>query len=131
MRNMNSVTVKRVVRRDDSTFGVLVYDNQPRFVTLEPPWKNNQHNISCIPEGIYHAVKFNSPHFGRTWQLIDVPNRTSIEFHFGNYVKNTEGCILLGTSYNPNHLMIMDSQRALQNFIKATENWTELEVRVE
>lgn len=71
-------------------------------VTLEPPWKNNQPKVSCIPAGVYEVVITLSPRFGRPMpHLLNVPNRTEIECHYGNTVSDTEGCILVGTSETP------------------------------
>src|ERR1019366_923671 len=62
------------------------------LVTLEPPWKNNQPKVSCIPAGVYEVVITLSPRFGRLMpHLLNVPNRTEIEFHYGNTVSDTEG----------------------------------------
>ena len=64
--------------------------------TIEPAWKDNQQNISCIPPGTYEVVKHLSPNFGRTFWLLDVPGRSEILIHVGNFRKNTRGCILVG-----------------------------------
>jgi hypothetical protein len=68
--------------------------------TLELPWKNNQHKISCIPVGVYDVVKFNSPHNGHVFLLENVPDRGDIEIHAGNYYTDILGCILVGKSYS-------------------------------
>jgi hypothetical protein len=69
------------------------------LVTLEPPWKNNQPKVSCIPAGVYEVIITLSPRFGRLMpHLLNVPNRTEIEFHYGNTVSDTEGCVLVGTT---------------------------------
>lgn len=78
------------VMTDDSTGKRLCY-------TLELPWKNNQHEISCIPEGKYRFHKFASPKFGHeVYRLENVPNRDFIDMHNGNTVLDIEGCILVG-----------------------------------
>lgn len=35
-----------------------------KLYTLEPPYKDNQQNISCIPEGRYIVKRHKSPKFG-------------------------------------------------------------------
>ncbi len=78
------------------------------FKVLELPWLNNQRNISCIPTGVYKAKKHMSPTFGRSFWLQDVPGRSEILMHFGNYAasKNprtgrpdTRGCQLPGERF--------------------------------
>ena len=67
--------------------------------SIELPWLENQHNISCIPAGTYPVVKFNSPTKGNVFLLKDVPGRDAIEIHIGNYRGDTEGCILPGSRF--------------------------------
>lgn len=67
--------------------------------TLENPWKDNHRNVSCIPEGTYVLTRTESQRFGRTFEISGVPGRTRILVHWGNRVRDTEGCVLLGTKF--------------------------------
>jgi hypothetical protein len=67
-----------------------------QFNTLELPWNDNQRRISCIPEGQYKWVKHISPKFGATIWLQNVPNRSEILIHRGNFTSDILGCILPG-----------------------------------
>ena len=68
--------------------------------TLERPYKNNQSMISAIPKGTYIVKWTFSPKLLRyTYQVMDVPSRSGIRIHKGNYFFDIEGCILLGTGY--------------------------------
>ncbi len=60
---------------------------------------NNQHGVSCIPEGEYKVVIDYSNRFQK-WlpHVLNVPDRDGIRIHTGNTVKDTEGCILVGTA---------------------------------
>lgn len=87
-----------------STTGKLVVfdgDSMPFVgVSIELPWLNNQRNHSCVPEGNYHCIKTVSPKHGDVFLLSDVPNRSMIEIHIGNYApKDTLGCILPGMCF--------------------------------
>lgn len=64
--------------------------------TLELPFLDNKPFISAIPKGLYTVEKYQSPKFGTCFQVQDVPGRTYILFHPGNYTRNTKGCILVG-----------------------------------
>src|SRR5690554_1329961 len=75
--------------------GKLVFE----FVTLELPWKNNERRVSCIPTGIYHAIKHTSPKFKESFWLQDVPGRSEILIHVGNFTREIRGCILPGDRY--------------------------------
>jgi hypothetical protein len=70
-----------------------------RCKTIELPDNGNQPNVSCVPEGIYDVVKYLSPEKGKVFLLKDVPGRSNIEIHIGNYKKDTKGCILPGTFF--------------------------------
>jgi hypothetical protein len=92
------LTLKRDYQ-DTVTYGNLYIedDDIPFLVTLERPDLNNAPNISCIPEGMYHCKEVYSPHFrSNLYELQDVPNRTKILIHWGNFVEESLGCILLG-----------------------------------
>ena len=67
--------------------------------TLELPWRNNRVNVSRIPEDTYIAVQHVSPRFGNSIWLPEVPGRTEILVHWGNFFRNTLGCILVGRTF--------------------------------
>jgi hypothetical protein len=67
--------------------------------TLELPDLGNQQNVSCIPEGKYDVAKIYSPKKGMSFLLYDVPGRSSIMIHKGNYNSDTQGCILPGYGF--------------------------------
>lgn len=81
----------------DCTLGRLTVGSFQCF-TLELPWLENQRGISCIPRGTYRAVKRNSPKNGAVFELRNVPQRSNIQCHAGNYTRQIEGCILVGSS---------------------------------
>ncbi len=97
---------------NDCTFGVLA-DVVPFLVTLELPWKDNKENISCIPEGTYKGKLVNSPKHGICYELQDVPDRTDVQIHIGNYPKDTLGCILVGTEFGGDK-SISNSEKAFR-----------------
>ena len=62
--------------------------------SIELPWLNNQHRISCIPEGRYELTKRYSLRFG--WHLLvnNVVNRSYILIHaYNDALKESKGCI--------------------------------------
>ena len=77
-------------------------------MTLENPWRDNLPSISCIPPGIYEVLRCrkspeygfrDSPRFGDTYNVVNVPGRSYILFHKGNTERDTKGCILVGTYF--------------------------------
>lgn len=52
---------------------------------------------SCIPEGEYSLLMTYSPRFKRLMpQVMNVSGFEGIRIHIGNFVKDTQGCILVG-----------------------------------
>lgn len=85
--------------------GVLMCEGEPRYLTLELPWLDNEPNESCIPTGEYHCKRVHKRKLAsgagieNTFEVENVPNRAGILFHAGNTIEDTRGCILLGLRY--------------------------------
>ena len=115
------VTLTRDSDNGVETLGRLSYGSFS-CDTLERPWKNNQVNISCIPKGSYNVVwSFSSnPSLGWTYEVQKVPGRSGIRIHQGNFVSNSEGCILLGNGRkdinNDNQPDVLSSVATLSKF---------------
>lgn len=96
------ILLKRIYRPTSTTAKGFVFNEKNElvfeFVTLELPWKDNERNVSCIPEGEY-LVKKMPPTSKRKYQYFwvqDVPGRDSILWHPGNYTRDILGCVLPG-----------------------------------
>lgn len=128
IRHLQSIQVTLTRRKSfpGCTLGTLHIQTRNlvwRCKTLELPWKNNQPQVSCIPEGIYTCRRFKSPKFGETFQVCDVPGRSGILFHPGNKAKETRGCILLGvgTEISGNNAYLLSSRAAMKTFMQMLE----------
>ena len=77
----------------------MLYDqeNEEMCVTYERPWLSNKQSVSCIPNGTYRVTIHMSPSKGRCFKIHDVQGRTDILIHPGNTLKDTYGCILVGS----------------------------------
>jgi hypothetical protein len=84
-----------------SVIGKLYCNGEFIAHTLELAWKDNQKSISCIPKGEYKCrVRLARESATRDYVHLlvqDVPNRSYILFHRGNYPSDSRGCILTGT----------------------------------
>ena len=96
---MKIVEIIRIEESEAGTFGVLRIDKRAFCVTLEPPDRLNATGRSSIPAQQYICRRVNSPTYGNTFEVTDVPGRTHVLLHPGNVVDNTEGCILLAQHY--------------------------------
>jgi hypothetical protein len=120
---MQSVYIERLRTNErDGTLGVLLIDSQSPWLTLEPPWRNNAKwdgsydTVSCIPIGEYTCRQLQHRTFGTTWEVQDVPGRSGILFHVGNYRTDTMGCILLAERWSGSALL--ESRVGLNRFRK-------------
>ena len=78
----------------EATNGELLLNGERVCYTIELPWKNNQHQVSCIPEGEYKVKKRYTQRFGEHFILLNVPGRSGILIHAANdAVKEIKGCI--------------------------------------
>ena len=101
---MRRATLTREITGDEGTLGVLTARRLGPVHVMEPPWRNNRRNRSCIPAGVYTVLPHVSPRFGRCLLVTDVPGRSHILFHAGNvggdidlgYHTHTAGCLLPG-----------------------------------
>lgn len=86
---------------------LIVYDGFNKIFeckTLELPWKDNQRNISCIPEDTYWVRKRKaeeSPSKSYDHFIVEnVPNRSYILWHGGTYYTHIKGCFLMGQYFS-------------------------------
>ena len=79
-----------------------------QFKTLELPWKDNERNKSCIPEGIYPVKVRFSKKYGRHLHIQNVKDRDLILIHWGNYAGSVNpktgtpdirGCVMVGSAH--------------------------------
>ena len=111
----------RKARNSLGTKGILeVPGLTTHLFTIENPWLDNKKTDSCIPTGTYICKPVNSPRFGKTIEVTDVPNRSHILFHAGNSPDDTDGCILLGLNGTAGDRMwISNSKAAVIDFLNA------------
>ena len=123
------IIIKRIAYTEDGTFGVLLSDGVPFAVTLERQWLDNRRSVSCIPEGKYTVTRCNkssdygfrdSPRFGDTFMVNEVPNRSKILFHKGNLDEDSHGCILVGEEYGTlsGDAAVLSSKKGFNEFLK-------------
>jgi hypothetical protein len=114
---------------DQGTSGMLVMGGFNCY-TLELPWKNNQRSISCVPQGEYTVIQRASPKYGKIYWVTNVPNRSYILVHSGNYAgdvskgykTHVRGCILLGQKMGTlgGQKAVLNSRITLRKFMNYT-----------
>lgn len=101
---MRCATLTRYQSDPARTFGFMRLPDSWGCYTLENPWRRNEPFVSCIPAGDYKLKLRQSPivqrasggEFDYGFEVTGVPGRTFIMLHPGNWVHDTEGCILVG-----------------------------------
>ena len=104
------------------THGVLTPNGVP-FFTLELPWRNNEHRVSCIPIGIYlveYMAESESGEVKDAYRITNVPDREGILIHRGNTVHDSKGCLLIGMGWNMSEERLNDSGRAMDKLHEIT-----------
>lgn len=105
--------------------------HQISFFTLELPYKGNFRDVSCITSGEYLVLP---DLFGKyqNFRIENVNNRSNIEFHAGNYVSDTKGCILVGNSLNydkiKNQYVLSKSNESIEQMKKLYPDGFNLEI---
>jgi hypothetical protein len=93
------------------TFGRLLVDDGLFCATCEQPWNDNMEGASCIPEGDYDLIPFESPAHGHTFVFHNpalniygtpammpagVHGRSLCEIHNANWPFQLKGCVAVG-----------------------------------
>ena len=99
--------ISRTYSQTETLGALFVMDGSKKLFegkSIELPNKGNQRKVSCIPEGMYDIEKIVSPTKGSCFLLKNVPGRSAVEIHIGNYAAgkkvDTEGCILPGLRFD-------------------------------
>ena len=124
------IQIIRLTYGNKQTIGrLMLLNDDDRIIksywTMELLWKDNQRNVSCIPENTYTAVKHRSPKFGDSLWLPNVTDRSEILVHPANYYHDLLGCIGVGNDLKDidgDKLMdITDSRNAVQELLSLIE----------
>lgn len=132
---MDRLLILRDDSSDEGTFGVAMFNGRT-WHSLELPWRDNEPDLSCVPEGVYHASLVDSPRFKRMVYLLQgVPGRTRCEVHPANWAGDTtlgwhsdlEGCTTMGISVGEltpegkaPQLAVLNSDVAIDQLLQAT-----------
>lgn len=123
---MRKFCLLRVANIESGIFGVLMDSGVPFCVTVE----NNDY---VFPVGSYLCKRVNSPKFGNTFEVMDVPNRSNILFHWGNLESDSHGCILIAKEFGElyDSTAILGSKRCFAEFLVRTANVNDFELVVD
>ena len=114
---MMELKLTRETKTNDSTIGKLYINDTFHCFTLQDNEREVKiKNVTAIPKGRYEVIVNFSNRFQQQMPLLlNVPNYEGVRIHWGNYSKDTEGCVLLGTTKGVN--MIGNSRAAYAKFM--------------
>lgn len=123
---MTKIRIERFQEIEGGVFGIVISEDTSinGLFTLE-----NKQKI--IPEGEYDLKVTWSPKFKKNLPLIIVPKRRGIRIHSGNFVSQSQGCIMVGLGMDPQKSMLLYSHRAmthLMTYLNRINNKAKLEV---
>lgn len=96
-------------------FSCYALEDRVREVPGRPVAEWKVKGATAIPVGRYQVVITPSARFGKRLPiLLKVPGFEGIRIHSGNTEADTEGCLLLGTSWGPDR--VNNSRVALEAF---------------
>jgi len=128
--------IVEIIRLEESfrwgTFGIMKMNKKLLCVTLEPPDIENTRNISSIPAQQYMCWRVTSPKYGETFEVKDVPDRSNILFHAGNFVGDTKGCILLAERFGKlkHNRAVLNSGSTFSMFLKVMDDFNSFHLTI-
>lgn len=134
---MKALLQRKEYTNKQVTGNLTVRDAQGKIVftsdTLELDWQNNAPRESCIPKGTYLCVPRTSKKYGKHLHVTNVPNRSLILIHHGNYHTDILGCILVGRGYSDlnkdGYKDILNSRVTMRELMRICPNGFELTVQ--
>lgn len=130
-----------------SELGVLSYlqtlNRETLFYTLEHAYALDSTDtmtdtwIPKLPVGEFRCVRgehqlHNSRNPFETFEITGVSGHSGILFHVGNYNNDSDGCVLLGTSYTIelDTAMVLNSKEAFDKFMMLQQDVTQFMLKV-
>jgi len=123
---MDNIEIHRttVMGASGPTFGEIFVNGMPVGVTLEPEFMSGK----LMSPGTYSAFKRISAKSGRmVIELRNTSPRTNIQIHIGNSVRQTEGCILVGSRRSGNE--ISGSARTMNDILAKVQGPLQVNIR--
>lgn len=132
------IKITRIVEGSKQTLGhgVLFINNIPvfTFVTLELPNLHNQTNVSSIPALKYLGAVITRPSGKKAVLINDVPGRSAILIHIGNYFSDIQGCIIVGKYFkdinSDGFVDVAESTATMDELLLRLEECTQIEISV-
>jgi hypothetical protein len=125
------IEVKRFEFKPTYTIGKLYINGKYECYTLEDAVRDKKvQDVTAIPTGTYKLIIDASRRFKKDMpHILNVPNFTGVRIHSGNTSKDTEGCILLGTTWSGGDF-IAQSRLAFDKFFTKLKTAKEATIKI-
>lgn len=115
-----------LTRLEPSLGAFITHEHGLICYVMEPPWRDNRPNVSCIPVGDYdvtHLKRSASGKYKDCYHVHNVPDRFAILIHKGNTVRDTMGCMLPGARVGTlgGQKAVLGSAQAMRKIHKITQ----------
>lgn len=130
------IAIERVNLETETLGSLYGFSGSLLAKTMELPWRDNDHNVSCIPLGVYWVhLELTSPkHPYPHYRVEDVPGRLNILWHKITFVKDLLGCTGIGSAFadlNKDGVPdIIQSTVALENLVRILPKRFQCEYRM-
>ena len=89
-----NLSLYRLTSNSKNTLSFMLMDSDFFGFVPEDAWHEEKiKGETRIPEGIYDVKWTESPRFGHTFEIMNVPGYTGVRFHVLNDFRETEGCV--------------------------------------
>ncbi len=136
------IKVVRFIFTPESTIGQLYFNGSLFGYTLEDFDRDLKQDTSledikkikvfgktCIPTGTYKTIITESKRFGKDLPLLlDVPGFAGVRIHSGNKATDSEGCILVGSSFGRD--VVNNSRETMRKLMDVLEDCKNIEVTI-
>jgi len=123
-----NMLVERKETTEEAVMGILTAGDQ-KFYTLEPPFRPEDVKPRAIPAGTYDvSLRYSPKHSRIVPHIANVPGFEAIEIHWGNYPKDTEGCLLVGKTHSRN--FVGNSRLAFDELFSVLQDMEAMAVRI-
>lgn len=130
---MLKLKISRFSFQEKCTIGHLFINDESdsSYFTLEDKVRSEKiFGETAIPAGTYSVVVDFSDHFNRLMpHILSVPGFNGIRIHSGNTDLDTEGCILVGSTWN-NSDFIGNSREAFESLFKLIQEADSVQLEV-
>lgn len=138
MKKLDEVklNLKRIKQMGETTLGKLTIEGVSKsWFVLEPAGPDSiiEGSDKRIKAGTYKLLPYSSPKYPNVYELRNVPGRTYILIHAGNYHKDTLGCLMPGKTWGSvakSHYYVGNSKSALKEIFTEIASYKKISINI-